>query len=542
MATHSIAELAHRFLEKEKSTDWRKDPRPRDWLQSEWAGYYFPDDFASQGRWEGEVDRLVVWGEIPKELDGTFYRIHVDPIMRPDPRNGFTDGDGNLCAIRFQDGNVSMKVRYVETERYLLERKAGRRLFGIYRNPYTNDSSTFSANDTPANTNVVYWNGNLLALAERGLPWAVDPDTLETRRYDPFGGKIKTKTFTAHPKVDPKTNELVVWGNEAKGLGTTDVVTYSVTAKGEVKDVNWFNVSEVRMTHDGWITENWIILSALPLLYGGEEQMKAGGQHWVYDPEKPQIFIVCPRRLDAPAHPGWKVGEFREYSGGPGIIVHAGAAWEEDDGRLKLEGPWGQWNVMEAFNKQNHVTSEVTGTYIRWTVDLNQPTGSKLEFEEILPLLTEFPILDDRFLTSHTTITFLVGMGILNEDHARGFPLMDYVMKLDTKTNKTLSWHAGEYGRVTEPVFIPRSDEAPEGDGWVVFWTVRPTAPRGEIILLDSNDFTKPVAVIAMPFLMRDQLHGNWVPNPNPGTKLPRLTKPLKFVQNSGLGPLNRLP
>ena len=40
-----------------------------------------------------------------------------------------------------------------------------------------------------------------LALAERGLPYALDPDTLETRGPDPYGGQVAAKTFAAHPKV-----------------------------------------------------------------------------------------------------------------------------------------------------------------------------------------------------------------------------------------------------------------------------------------------------------------------------------------------------
>lgn len=54
----------------------------------------------------------------------------------------------------------------------------------------------------------------MLALKEAALPYEVDADTLETLGYDPFG-QIKSKTFTAHPKVDPYTDELVVFGYEA---------------------------------------------------------------------------------------------------------------------------------------------------------------------------------------------------------------------------------------------------------------------------------------------------------------------------------------
>lgn len=77
----------------------------------------------------------VVLGEIPKEIDGSFYRIMVDPFMPPCEGNVPLDGDGNISVFQFRDGRVHMRTRYVETERYLLERKANKSLFGLYRNP-----------------------------------------------------------------------------------------------------------------------------------------------------------------------------------------------------------------------------------------------------------------------------------------------------------------------------------------------------------------------------------------------------------------------
>lgn len=71
------------------------------------------------------------------------------------------------------------------------------------------------------------------------LPYAVDPNTLETRGYNPFEGQIQSKTFTAHPKVDPFTNELVVFGYEVKGLATLDVVTYALDKQGKKVEEFW---------------------------------------------------------------------------------------------------------------------------------------------------------------------------------------------------------------------------------------------------------------------------------------------------------------
>jgi len=189
------------------------------------------------GRFEGEVADLAVFGELPAQLDGTFYRIMIDPFYPLQAGNPPIEGDGNVCALRIRDGRVSLKTRYVDTERLRLERKAGERLFGLYRNPFSHHPCVRAAVDSTANTNLVYWAGKLLALKESALPYAVDPDTLETLSYDPF--RSPGKTFSAHPKVDPFTNELVVFGYEAKGLGTRDIVIYALDAAGAVRDEQW---------------------------------------------------------------------------------------------------------------------------------------------------------------------------------------------------------------------------------------------------------------------------------------------------------------
>lgn len=48
-------------------------------------------------------------------------------------KNAPIDGDGNISAFRFKDGVVDFKMRYIHTDRYKLERKAGKAMFGLYR-------------------------------------------------------------------------------------------------------------------------------------------------------------------------------------------------------------------------------------------------------------------------------------------------------------------------------------------------------------------------------------------------------------------------
>ena len=138
-------------------------------------------------RFEGSIKDVIVRGVIPDCINGTFYRVGQDPVVPPHKQQVPIEGDGVLTAFRIHQGRVDFKMKYVETERYLISRRTGKNLFGLYKNPWSDHPCVRAVVDSTANTNIVYWAGQLLALRESANPYAVDPDTLETLQYDPYG-------------------------------------------------------------------------------------------------------------------------------------------------------------------------------------------------------------------------------------------------------------------------------------------------------------------------------------------------------------------
>lgn len=251
---------------------------------------------------------------------------------------------------------------------------------------------------------------------------------------------------------------------------------------------------------------------------------------------------MCPRNPDKPAHPGWKPGETRRYTWNNGLIIHTGAAWEEKDGKLTLESHYVSTNLIFTFwNPPDMKIAKPSGSYVRWTLDLDQPAESRVpDPEELMAALCDFPKTDERFLTRKQRYSYIAAIDAGKPPDAR--PSFNSIVKLDTLTRDALVFDVGGLGSdVAEPVFVPRSDDAPEGDGYVIACAKRPGAPNGELVILDSNDFSKPLALVKLPFAMRNQVHGNWVPNPNPGQPMPFLSGPAKDVTPSDVGPLNRL-
>lgn len=232
-------------------------------------------------------------------------------------------------------GTASLLHKYVQTARLSLEQSAGRALFGSYRNQYT-DSPLVQNQDidrTVSNTNVMFWRGQLLAMKEDGLPVALDPETLETRKQGwDFEGQLGgNKTFTAHPKLVPKRSsgtrtgnsnsggterrngaqangntekdreggqEMVCFAYEAgplAGLCSVDCVVWTIDeGTGRKLGERWFKAPFAGMIHDCGVSENYVVLPLTPLKMD-LERMKAGGEKFAWDPEEDQWYGVVPR-------------------------------------------------------------------------------------------------------------------------------------------------------------------------------------------------------------------------------------------------------
>jgi len=273
----------------------------------------FPDSGFFQGfnkpsRLEADIFELETTGTIPKDINGTFYRVQPDhrfpPMFEEDIH---FNGDGSVSAFRFENGHVDFKQRFVHTDRFKAETKARKSLLGKYRNPYTDNEMVKGIIRTASNTNVVFWRGVLLAMKEDGPPFAMDPVTLETiGRYD-FDGQVQSPTFTAHPKFDPDTGEMVCYGYEAGGNGydaSCDIVVYTIDKDGKKTEECWYKAPFCGMIHDCAITKNYLILPLTPIKVNAD-RLKKGGNHFAWDPKEDQWYGIIPRRNGKPEDIVW---------------------------------------------------------------------------------------------------------------------------------------------------------------------------------------------------------------------------------------------
>ena len=63
-----------------------------------------------------------------------------------------------------------------------------------------------------------------------------------------------------------------------------------------------------------------------------------------------------------------------------------------------------------------------------------------------------------------------------------------------------------------EFVFVPRSHDAPEGDGWLMGLVIDVAADTTDLVILDAADITAPaVATVHLPHRIAPGFHGNWI-------------------------------
>ena len=149
-----------------------------------------------------------------------------------------------------------------------------------------------------ANTNAWIYGGKLYALKEDRPALVMDPATLETQGYTDFDGKMTGQTFTAHPKVDPRTGNMIAFGYASSGLCTDDCTFYEITPAGELVREFWFKIPYYCMMHDFAITEDYALFHVVPSI-GSWERLRQGLPHFGFDTTLPVYLGVLPRRADA---------------------------------------------------------------------------------------------------------------------------------------------------------------------------------------------------------------------------------------------------
>ena len=352
-------------------------------------------------RAEVDIMDCEVEGTLPSDLNGTFYRVGPDFQYPPREPNIPLDGEGHIGMFRFENGHVDYKSRFVRTQRYKAQAAARESLFGTYRNPHSDDPRVKGLSRGTANTTPMFHHGKLLALKEDSPPVVLDPDTLETvDDYYTFGGKLKSLTFTAHPKIDSETGEMLAFGYEASGEGSTDVAVLTIAPDGRLTDETWIKVPYAGMIHDFAVTQKHVAFLVTPMITD-VEGMKQGRIHFSWDSSLPTWLGIMRRGGDG-KDLRWFKGPERCATHTTGCFTDGERVYVDMDMALKNQFPFipqKDGSPYDPVAAQGHIT--------RLSVDLAHASRPGYEMEVLYPNNGVLSRQDDRYHTVPYSVAFM---------------------------------------------------------------------------------------------------------------------------------------
>lgn len=476
----------------------------------------FPDTMSFTGfnapsRIEADIADLVYQGTIPPALNGAFYRVQPDPQFPPRLGDDISfNGDGMITRFHFHDGRCDFRQRWAKTDKWKLENAAGKALFGAYRNPIGDAPEVADVPRGTANTNAFPFGGKLWALKEDSPALLMDAATMETDGYTRFGGKMRGMTFTAHPKIDPESGNLIAFGYAASGLCSDDVAFYEISPEGELLQEIWFKAPYYCMMHDFAITEDYAVFNVMPSI-GSWERLEKGLPHFGFDTTLPVYLGVLPRRTGATGD------DIRWFKTGNSFNSHVMNAFQEGT-KVHFDIPVAKNNMFPFFPDVHGAPfngMDAMSYLTRWTVDMASNNDAFESEVRLTDTVGEFPRIDDRFAGRPYRYGWMLEMDMRRPVELKGGStsglLMNCLYLIDHATKAEQHWWCGPVSTLQEPCFIARAPDAPEGDGWIVQICNRLEEQRSDLLLFDALDIDKgPIATINIPIRMRFGLHGNW--------------------------------
>ncbi|MFC4032430.1 carotenoid oxygenase family protein [Streptomyces polygonati] len=419
-----------------------------------------------------------VRGTLPEALDGRFLSIGANSFGAYDPAVDHQfGGDAMIHGLRLRDGRAEWyRNRWLRTDRVTA---------GLGELPTPGPRRGLSDN---ANAGIVQHAGKLLALGDGGvLPHQLGPELDTVARID-FDGTLPGG-LSGRPVCDPLTGELhaVAYDHQQ------DHVTYLVLdTLGRVRRSEPVAVKGTPMMAAMSLTDRHVVLYDLPVTYS--EQAAAAGSRvpYTWDDSHGARLGILPRD-GADADVLWMDID-------PCFVFHPVNAYER-----------GREIVVDvirherAFDRDRLHPSESTPTMWRWTVD--RLSGSVSE-RQLFTDVEEFAKIDERYSGGPHRWTWSVGLDPERAAAQAGPRLLRH----DLRTMRTEAHDLGPGREAGEPVFVPRSACAAEGDGWLLSLVYDAATDRSELVVIDNDDFTgPPVAVVPLPARVPYGLHTQWV-------------------------------
>lgn len=449
---------------------------------------------------EGSYEVRDLHGTVPSWLNGILYRN--GPARNSLGGEWFPhwfDGDGMISSVKFGGGRIYYTNKFVKTNGYEIESKLKRiatRGFGKMI-PGGIFSNIFRYPANVSNTSILMTDFGLMSLWEGGEPYLIDRDTLETIGTYDFGGAAKV--FSAHPKVDPDTNQIFNFGIEYDTFGAK-LFVYEINSRA-INIKRSIRLPWSVMNHDFVLTKNYMVFCFGPILLkstrmflGLDSYDKA--LHWVQ--ELPTKILIIPRNEDEvkwiEADPFFQFHFVNGFEHGSDIVIDLIKYPNYNDIGQALRDYW-----------KTEWPSENLGKLTRMRIDCHKGVVSSFAFET--GTTNEFPHMDGRSVGKDYQYSYIVS----NPDNSTcGW--VNRLTKTDMHSGKSVSRQFRKSEFPGEPIFVPKEISSAEDHGIILLMIYNADEHITEVLGIDARDIQSEAVFRArlnhhIPF----PLHGTFV-------------------------------
>ncbi|AFZ56429.1 carotenoid oxygenase family protein [Anabaena cylindrica FACHB-243] len=446
---------------------------------------YLDGNFAPV-RQEITTDSLKVIGELPSDLSGMFVRNGPNPQHSPIGQYHWFDGDGMLHGVQISNGKAIYCNRYVRTRGWNIEHEAGKAVWSGMLEPPQMDNPHGPGKNT-ANTALVWHAGQFLAVWEGGAPHNIQLPKLETISEYTYNNQL-VSPFTAHPKVDPVTGEMMFFGYSF----APPYLQYGVvSAEGELLRTVPIDIPMGVMMHDFAITENYTIFMDLPLTFS-PERMQKGEPMMMFESDRPSRFGIVPRHGNN--------SNIRWFETPSCFIFHTLNAYEDGEEVVLIACRMSSTNVL--ISQPTDPTADIPLLH-SWRFNLS--TGTVKE-EMLDDVPAEFPRINENALGRKTQYGYAGKMA------NSPVPLFEGVIKYNFSNGKSQTHEFGQGRYGGEAVFAPRLHATTEDDGWLITFVYDQNSETSELIVINAQDVTsEPVTRVIIPQRVPYGFHGAWI-------------------------------
>jgi carotenoid cleavage dioxygenase len=441
---------------------------------------YLHGTFAPVSEERSDDHELPVTGALPPDLEGRLLRNGPNPVVVPEDESDYHwfAGDGMIHAISLSGGRASgYRNRWVRTR--ALAAKLG-------TVPPNGPSEPV---DGVANTHVVRHAGTTLALVESGFPHAVSPGLDRARIHD-FDGALASP-MTAHPKVDPQTDELVFFGSDP--FGPPFLRYHLVDAAGTMVHTAEVDIPRAVLMHDFGVTATRVVLLDLPVVFDLGLAVAGRSIPYRWMPDAGARLGVASRSAGA-TDPRWITID-------PVYVFHVLNCFDEGD-----------TVVMDVVRYDRAFDTEPGGAVAsglpclaRWRID---PVAGRVSEQRLDDAAVEFPRIDPAVAGLPHRYGYCTRLTDRPED-----PTPQGLVKYDLVRDEATRFEPGAHRFPGEPVFVRAADGRGEDEGWVLTVVDDATTGRSDLVVLDATSFAgPPVATVHLPARVPQGFHGSWVP------------------------------